>query len=362
MKVMIVDDSIVFRSGISQALSGASGMQVVKTASNGKIAVDFLKQNPDINLITLDLEMPIMNGIEAIKEIRTFNKTVKIIVFSAISESGAEQTLEALSLGADDFVTKVKAEAGTSIESSLELIRQNLLPKLEALTANNPEITSSIESDIIKRKINDIQPKIEQYSSENYLSEMPINPKLIIIGCSTGGPDALRKIFSQIKVMPTVPILIVQHMPPIFTDKLAKTLSGVSMVRVKEAEEGEYIKAGVAYIAPGDFHMSLDVSGNLKMDQNEKECFVRPSVNILFESVSKNFTDQVMTIVLTGMGEDGARGCELLKEKKSYLYIQNKETCAVWGMPGAVFSKNLGALSLPIEKIAGLIDSVANRA
>ncbi|PIQ61077.1 MAG: chemotaxis response regulator protein-glutamate methylesterase, partial [Bdellovibrio sp. CG12_big_fil_rev_8_21_14_0_65_39_13] len=213
MKVLVVDDSVVFRMAISQALSEVPGISNPKTVSNGQLAIQHLKNFPDTDLITLDLEMPVMDGIQTIKEIRKFNRKVIIIVFSSLSVKGAEKTLEALTSGANDFVTKQEAGGATSIDASLGMIRELLLPKVSAFSKR--QNSEPIAQETLKTKTED-------------LISMTIKPRLIVIGSSTGGPEALSTIFKGLNVRANIPILIVQHMPPIFTDKLAQMLNNLT--------------------------------------------------------------------------------------------------------------------------------------
>lgn len=360
MKVLVVDDSIVFRSGITQALSKEPGLQVFKAVSNGKIAVDFLKQHPEINIITLDMEMPVMNGLDAIKEIRKFNKTVIIIVFSALTVRGAEHTIDALTHGANDFVSKI--EGTGDIDESVEMIRNELMPKIRAFGAKQGEI---IKPQGAKQTISETialeEPKTAISSIQTVIDDMTIKPKLVCIGSSTGGPDALKVIFESVTVTPKVPILIVQHMPPLFTSKLAQLLNEICPVNVKEAEEGEEIKPGFCYIAPGDYHMTIVKHGNVfrvQLNQNEKVCFVRPAVDVLLESVSKNFKGHVMSIILTGMGRDGTEGAKTLSSVSHDLFIQDKESSTVWGMAGSIDKAQIGAKTLKLIDFSTLINTL----
>jgi len=355
MKIMVVDDSIVYRTAISQALSEVSGYNVFKTCSNGKIAVDFLKQNPDTDLITLDMEMPVMDGMETIKEIRKFNSKVMIIVFSSFTTRGAERTIDALSSGADDFVTKIEGEG--TIESSIGMIRDELVPKIEALKTKRSTSIHRPKSQATDEKTQ--KPKEEQY--KDIVASLSVKPKLVVIGCSTGGPEALTTIFRNITHKPSYPILLVQHMPPLFTKKLAEMLDKVSSVTVKEATGGERLENGVCYIAPGDYHMKLENDLTVSLNQDEKVCFVRPAVDVLFNSVAKNFKSQVLSVILTGMGEDGADGCEKLKEYNAYQFIQDEESSIVWGMPGAVHRRNIGARVLNLEDFGPLLTEIGKR-
>jgi two-component system chemotaxis response regulator CheB len=355
LKILVVDDSIVFRSAITQALQSIPGLDVFRSVVNGKLAIDILKLHPDIDLITLDMEMPILDGLETIKEIRKFNKDVTIIVFSSQTLKGAEKTIEALGAGADDFVAKT---IGTGqVEESLEKIKEDLLPKILAFK----------ERKLKRSKIT------EQSSSENFNAkdiskssvtntEMPIKPKLIVIGVSTGGPEALTCVFKTITEKITVPMLIVQHMPALFTEKLATMLSKLSPVEVREAKQGDKLIPGVCLLAPGDFHMTISKNGEIVLTQNEKVCFVRPSVDVLLDSIAQNYEKQILNIIMTGMGEDGANGTRKLNSKGAYTFIQNRETCIVWGMPGAV-QKAIGdqARNIPLGEIGFLINAVSKR-
>jgi len=352
MKLMIVDDSIVFRSAISQALENVSEIDVFKTASNGKIAVEFLRSYPEIELITLDMEMPIMDGMETIQEIRKFNKDVSIIVFSSTTMKGAEKAIDALHYGADDIVPKV--EGSGSIEDSVEMIKEELVPRILGLfkdKSNRAEVHDHIDNTNFTGEIN----------IDSVVNDMPIKPKLIVMGSSTGGPEALTTIFKGLNHALSVPILLTQHMPPIFTAKLAEMLNKLSDNTVKEAVDGESIHPGHIYIAPGDYHMELTKTLKISLNQKEKVCYVRPSVDVLFESVSRNYGEKVLSIVLTGMGEDGANGCVELTKHDAYQFIQNQKSSIVWGMPGAVHEKNIGAKELDLHQISELINAVSKR-
>jgi len=347
LKVLVVDDSVVFRMAISQALSEVPGISNPKTVSNGQLAIQHLKNFPDTDLITLDLEMPVMDGIQTIKEIRKFNRKVIIIVFSSLSVKGAEKTLEALTSGANDFVTKQEAGGATSIDASLGMIRELLLPKVSAFSKR--QNSEPIAQETLKTKTED-------------LISMTIKPRLIVIGSSTGGPEALSTIFKGLNVRANIPILIVQHMPPIFTDKLAQMLNNLTpYAEVREAKVGDELAPGVAYIAPGDFHMTLEQGGMIKLNQDPKVCFVRPSVNVLLESVAKNFKEQLACFILTGMGDDGAEGCKKLPAAKTYQFVQSKDTSVVWGMPGATLQAIPSAKILHLNDVSSILNNIFNR-
>jgi two-component system chemotaxis response regulator CheB len=341
LKILVVDDSIVFRSAITQALQTVPELNVFKSVVNGKLALDILRLHPDVDLITLDMEMPILDGLETIKEIRKTNKDVTIIVFSSQTVKGAEKTIEALNAGADDFLAKTEG---------MDSIKTELLPKVIAFKDRKIK-----RSAIVERKISHSAVAVTN-------TDMPIKPKLILIGSSTGGPEALTTLFKSITEKVSVPMLLVQHMPAMFTEKLAAALTKLSPVQVREAKTGDKLLPGVCLIAPGDFHMTLNKDGDIVLNQNEKNCFVRPSVNVLLDSVAQNYDKQILSIIMTGMGDDGAHGTKKIADKGAYIYIQDKESSIVWGMPGAV-QKVVGdqARVIPLAQIGALINTVSKR-
>jgi two-component system chemotaxis response regulator CheB len=301
LKILVVDDSTVFRNAITEVLQTVPELNVFKSVVNGKLALDILRLHPDVDLITLDMEMPVMDGLTTIKEIRKVNLDVTIILFSSKTVKGTELIIEALNAGADDFVTKPEGMDG---------IKEELLPKVLAFRTHKNKRSKIVE--------NKATAKTEIALIKSII---PIKPKLIVIGSSTGGPEALTAVFKSITEKVSIPILLVQHMPAMFTEKLALVLTKYSPVVVREAKNGDSLEAGVCLVAPGDFHMTLNKDGKIHLDQNEKNCFVRPSVNVLLESVANNFDHQVLNIIMTGMGEDGAVGSKKLSDKGAYTYI-----------------------------------------
>jgi len=367
LKVVIVDDSVVFRMALKQALSSIEGLEVVSALSNGKLAVDYLTTNSDVDLITLDMEMPVLDGMSTIKEIRKFNKTIPIIVFSSLTTKGAEKTIEALNHGANDFVTKEEVGGAKSIDRSIDMIKQGLLPKIQALY-NERQRVSKQNVPPVKESPSQVPSAVEStnYSSLiegerriNVIPDFVTKPKLIVMASSTGGPEALTQVFRALNEGPrNVPILLVQHMPPLFTAKLAEMLSRVSPgYEVMEAKGGESLLPGVCYIAPGDYHMRINSKLELSLDQEEKNCFVRPSANILFDSVAKNYDQQVASFVLTGMGEDGGTGVVELSKKGSYNFYQSQRTCTVFGMPSAVQRSGTGH-EIDLREISKVINTI----
>lgn len=340
MKILIVDDSVVFRMAIKQALESVAGVEIVGALSNGQLAVDFLKEGNEVDLVTLDLEMPVLDGIGSLKEIRKFNKEVSVVVFSSVTTKGAEKTIEALNCGADDFVTKESTGGASSIDRSLEMIKENLLPLIEALKNKKRrriETKTVSQTPVVKKKVT-------------------VKPNLIVMASSTGGPEALRKVFGDLQKGNNAPILLVQHMPPVFTKKLAEVLTRICPgYEVVEAEAGMELKPSTCYIAPGDFHMVLTAENRIDLNQKEKVCYVRPAANCLFESVASHYKGRVLSIVLTGMGEDGADGVLKLAQAGSENFYQDEASSTVFGMPKAV--KNTGvAHEVELLNVAELIN------
>jgi two-component system chemotaxis response regulator CheB len=341
MKILIIDDSIVFRTAIKTALLNSPAVSEVDVASNGKIGCEKL-QYTKFDGVTLDLEMPVMDGIETIKKIRSFNKEIPIIIFSAQNINAANKTMKALEMGANDFVQKL--QNSTDVQENLKMIQKDVVPKLEALISGQKS-TETLGSSQINHNVN----LLNQFRAD-----------LLCFGSSTGGPDFLMKVFSGLKKL-RVPLLMVQHMPPVFTTQLARTLDGISENKVVEAKHGDILEPGVCYIAPGDYHMSLVKEGEkyqLALDQSEKVCFVRPAVDVLFSSVAKCFSGKVGAFVFTGMGQDGANGCLELKKKQSAVFIQDESSSVVWGMPRAVYMAKAYDDILTPEKIIDAINKL----
>lgn len=340
MNIIIVDDSIVYRSGIKQALADHADINVVGTASNGKYCLSLLNEH-DVDVITLDLEMPTMDGLETIKEIRKINKDVAIIVFSALSLEGASKTLEALNTGANDFATKV-TEA-KNVNDGVEEIKKELLPKILQFQRRHNFRNRPVESKV--EPINTGALKQKALSYREFEQKLKYPPSVIVIGSSTGGPNALKELFTELDIESKIPMFVVQHMPPVFTLQLSKSLNAICKgYEVVEAKDGEVVRSGVCYLAPGDYHMLVVKVGDnlkIKLNQEEKVCSVRPSVDVLFDSIAKHYKQNVVAGILTGMGEDGLVGCQKLNAVGATIVTQSEETCVVYGMPQAVDTANL---------------------
>lgn len=338
IKVMIVDDSMVIRRILADTIAEDSAIEVAGKAANGKIALHKIESiDPDI--VTLDMEMPEMDGLETLTELRKRYPKLPVIMFSTLTQQGAVATLDALHRGASDYVTK-PANVG-SVTAAMESVRNELVPKIKALCPHlaPPSAPPPSPRPIARPTASGKQNRID----------------LVAIGVSTGGPNALSTVLPALPSDFPVPIVIVQHMPPIFTKHLADRLNVESAIEVREAVDGDCIAPGLALIAPGDYHMELrregvDVKVVLNQDLPENSC--RPAVDPLFRNVADMYADNVLATVLTGMGRDGALGCEAISKRGGTIIAQDKATSVVWGMPGAVVQAGLAGSVLPLEDIA----------
>ncbi len=332
IKVLIVDDSILFRSQIQLALSSCPQIEVVAVASNGKIGVDMMACR-EIDACILDIEMPVMTGIEALRELKSRGIKTKVIMFSAQSKAGAEKTLEAMSLGAVDFVPKPLPDE-TKLAPA-DKIREALLPKLLSLF-----YPQSVQA---PKKATGHPPIIW----ESFF------PRVLVIASSTGGPIALETFFAGLTAPVPFPILITQHMPPVFTASLAERLGKVCGKVGREGVNGEELKADHIYVAPGGFHMQIVVVNEkptIHVFEAEQRNFVKPCADYLFESAAAIFGRSTAAIVFTGMGRDGATGAAEIKKNGGAVLIQSAESCIVFGMPGAVHADgNFDYIGTPSE-------------
>lgn len=341
IKVMAVDDSVLFRSQVQKAFEGCSSVEITTTAANGKIALEKLKTQ-DIELIILDLEMPEMDGIETIKEITQRGLKQKIILFSSVTTYGAEKTLQALRLGAHDFVPKPVADG--SPVSPAEKIKESLFSKIISLCRPSKSVSEIIE------------PRLVSSQLESFV------PDVVVIASSTGGPNALYDIFKRLTGPLSFPVLITQHMPPIFTTSLAARLGDLSGKICHEGRDGEIIQSNQIYLAPGDFHMSLVGNSNearIKLDKGPLRNYVRPCADYLFESAAKIYGKNTLGIVLTGMGKDGLDGARAIKAQSGPVIIQDQASCVVFGMPGAIYENKLYDLMSSPEEIAFKIETLS---
>jgi len=349
IKVLIVDDSAVIRKVLGDLMREDPEIEVVGTASNGKIALAQLEQlKPDV--VTLDVEMPEMNGLETVKAMRGSGATLPIIMCSSLTASGASTTLDALALGASDYVTKPSSHG----VNTREVVGDDLLKKVKGLAVSHVNT-----ADTNPRSIRGASPAPQPIS----LTAPSTNAiDAIAIGVSTGGPNALLEIVPRLPSNLNVPILMVQHMPPIFTKLLAERLDSLTKLTVVEAEQGQEIRPGTIYIAPGGFHMEVKrILGQTKihLTENPPENSCRPAVDVLFRSVASVYGSKALAVMLTGMGEDGLRGCKAIKAAGGTIIAQDRESSVVWGMPGAVVEAGLASSTVPLTGVADAIIGVA---
>ena len=353
IRVLVVDDSVVIRRLVSHALEAHPIIEVVGVASNGITALDRIRQlKPDV--VTLDIEMPEMDGLEALREIRKGFPEVRVVMFSTLTERGAAVTFEALALGADDYVTKASNEG--SLDQSMERLRKELIPKLKQFFLLASDLEPAVR--LPQRPAISAMPAAASVGAHTKPAYSRTIPDAVGIGVSTGGPAALAKVMPEFPADFPLPVLIVQHMPPLFTRLLAERLNTASRLKVKEAADGEIVQGGTAYIAPGDFHMRVRRAGTqhrIVLDQGAPENSCRPAVDVLFESMSQAYGGAVTAAILTGMGCDGARGAGLLRAKGAHIIAQDEPSSVVWGMPGAVVEHGLADSVLPLERITAAI-------
>jgi two-component system chemotaxis response regulator CheB len=345
--VLVVDDSAVIRRLVCLALEEDPAIEVVGVAANGVAALDRVAQtNPDV--ITLDIEMPEMDGLEMLRRLRREDRNTRVVMFSNVTRRGALATLEALALGADDYVTKPSGAA--SLDVSMANLRQQLIPKIRQFFQFAPPCETPFPT--APTAIRAPAPLL-----------FPVNrafglARVVAIGVSTGGPMALGAILPQFPEGFRLPVFIVQHMPPLFTRLLAEHLNTLTRLSVKEAVAGERPEPGRVYIAPGAYHMRVaggPAGAAIVVDQGGLENSCRPSVDVLFNSLAETYGGAVVAAVLTGMGQDGLRGAQRLKAQGAYILAQDEATSVVWGMPGAVVRGGVADKVLPLDQVVPAI-------
>lgn len=351
IRVLVVDDSTVVRRLVTSALAGDPAFEVAAVAANGRIALSKIPQvNPDV--VTLDIEMPELDGLATLAEIRKTYPKLPVIMFSTLTEKGAVATLNALALGATDYVTK-PANVG-SVTAAIQKVQGDLIPKVKALCKWD---VSTVCQSTPRLGFNAVR------AAAPLAQTRPANKvDVIAIGVSTGGPNALTQVFASLPGNLPVPIVVVQHMPPVFTRYLAERLSAASPLKVFEARSGQVLRPGCAWMAPGDFHLAIARSGDgvvTRLHQGPPENSCRPAADVLFRSVAEAYGPSALAVVLTGMGYDGLRGCESIRAAGGRIVVQDEASSVVWGMPGAVAKAGLADEVLPLGQIAGRLAILA---
>lgn len=355
IRVLVVDDAVVIRRLLTDVLSADPEIEVVGVAPNGRIALAKLPQlAPDI--VTLDVEMPEMNGLDTIVELRKNYPRLPVIMFSTLTVRGATTTLEALSLGATDYSTK-PANVG-SVALAQQQVRDELIPKIKALVGRRGGVPGRAPGTPFGSGGAAAMGRGARGSGvapARPVGRLPTTPEVLAIGVSTGGPNALAELLPQLPAGFPVPIVVVQHMPPMFTRFLAERLDGRCRLRVVEAQEGMVLEPGRVYIAPGDWHMMVarrPTGVYITTHQGPPENSCRPAVDVLFRSCAAVFGGATLAVVLTGMGQDGLRGCQALAELGAQILAQDEQTSVVWGMPGFVAEAGLAEKVLPLGQLA----------
>ena len=358
IRVLVVDDSVVVRKIVTDSLTVDPEIDVVGVAANGKIALAKIPQlNPDI--LTLDIEMPEMDGLQALAGIRKLYPTLPVIMFSTLTERGGVKTLEALSLGATDYVTK-PANVG-SVSIAMQRVREQLVPKIKTFCSEKAGL--KLPPKAKPEPLAKSEPTVKKTFTPRVAPSFNTKIDIVAIGVSTGGPNALADLFPVFPKDFPVPIVIVQHMPPFFTKLLAERLSSKSNLDVVEGAAGQVLKPGQAWIAPGDFHMVLEKNGTgfkIQTNQGPPENSCRPAVDVLFRSVAGLFGPRALSVILTGMGQDGLIGCEHIKDAGGRVIVQDENTSVVWGMPGFVAKAGLAEKVLPLNQIGQEIINIVN--
>lgn len=357
ISVLVVDDSVVVRRLVTLALEGHEDIDVVGVAANGQIALTKIEQlKPDV--VTMDIEMPVMDGIATVRALRKAGHRMPVIMFSTLTERGAAATLDALAAGATDYVTKPSGHG--SVTEAVTRVSRDLVPRIVALAGSrrsapaapkrttSPRAAAPRPSQVVK-----ILPPAERGAV-----------RAVMIGSSTGGPEALSHVLRGLTAPLPVPVVVVQHMPPVFTRQLAARLDRIGPSTVVEAEGGELLKAGTVYIAPGDQHLEVVRSGTTvrtRLHQGPPVNYCRPSVDVLFDSAAAAFGGDQLAVVLTGMGSDGRGGVEKILAAGGRVVVQDEETSVVWGMPGAVATGPGAHAVLPLDEVAPAVVRAVTR-
>lgn len=346
VRVLVVDDSAVMRRLLSEAIASEPSLELAGTAGNGRSALAMIDRlQPDI--VTLDIEMPFLNGFETLKEIRAKYPKLPVIMCSSLTSRGATATIECLSFGASDYVTK--PERVSNLDMGIQVLKDTLITKVLALCTKGNGASRSV--------------KTAPHTGTAYAQPTAGSIDIVAIGCSTGGPKALAEILPFLPADFPLPVVIVQHMPAEFTRALSERLTGICQLPVYEACEGAELAPATMWIARGDYHMTVVRQGTrvmLSTPQTDPENFCRPAVDVLFRSLADVYGGRVLAAVLTGMGQDGLRGCTRLAELGAQVIVQDEASSVVWGMPGFVARAGLAQAILPLNQIASEISLRVN--
>ena len=350
IRILVVDDSVVVRRLLTRVLSSDPEIEVVGSAPTGSIALAKVPQlNPD--LITLDLDMPDRDGPNTLAELRKTYPRLPVIAFTLVNHQSPAEAVEMMTLGACDYLTRAVNIHDADVATSI--IRDELIPKIKMYGPSQPGERSR-QGDHSQTFLKTIRPPVK---SKNVIAKQRLD--VLAIGVSTGGPNALVHLLSGFGSDFPVPILIVQHMPPAFTSLLAERLDKSCRIPVSLAASNQVLEPGRVWIAPGDFHMLVrrqqdQVCIQINQDAPENSC--RPSVDVLFRSVAEVYGARALAVVLTGMGQDGLRGCEQIHDAGGQIFVQDEASSVVWGMPGFVANAGLADKILPLQQLGSEIE------
>lgn len=359
-RVMVVDDSAVIRGLLTRALEKDSLIKVVASVGNGEAAIKALDRY-DIEVIILDIEMPVMDGLTALPKLLAAQPGVQVIMASTLTRKNAEVSLRALQAGAADYLPK---PSSTSELTGADAFQRELVEKVKALAKaarpSRPAVSRAVDSAAPRVPAAGLYPK----RTITLRKASAALPRIIAIGSSTGGPQALLEVLREMAASIKLPILITQHMPATFTTLLAEHIERATGVPCAEGKDGEPINPGRIYLAPGNFHMIAERVGTgsvIRLNQDPPENFCRPAVDPMLRSMAKIYGSSLLTIILTGMGSDGQKGATEVVQAGGTVIAQDEATSVVWGMPGAVATSGLCSAVLPIKEIGPSVRKLVMR-
>jgi len=357
IKVLVVDDSAVIRGMVKRMVEGENDIDVVSSASNGEQAISKLKETP-VDVIVLDIEMPVMDGLTALPKLLEVDPGARILMSSTLTLANAEVSIRALELGATDYIPKPTSVGamGTASDFKSELINKIRIIGRARLTRRNLRAQPQPVAGRSAPPSAAASPRKSLLSVDFTLrpATSKIRPEIIAIGSSTGGPKALFDVLKNIRSDVTVPIIVTQHMPPNFTAILARHIQEACGRPCTEGKDGESLMPGRIYVAPGGYHMTVDGNGTqkvLRINEDPPENFCRPAVDPMFRSVANIFGNRALAVILTGMGNDGAKGGKVIVDAGGTVIAQDENTSVVWGMPGAAAAAGICSAVLPLDQI-----------
>lgn len=354
LTVIVVDDSALMRKIISDMINEENDMEVISIARNGEELIEKLKTlNPDV--VTLDVEMPKMDGVTALKKLRESKKDVKVIMLSSLTSSSSNLTLECLELGAADFVQKPSG----SISLDINKVKEELVAKIRVVSQIKKPMILSDKRTLISKKYTNSLSDVSSIKSTRHTIGKRFDA--VVIGASTGGPKALYNVITELPGDLGVPVFVVQHMPKGFTKAFADRLNNNSKLKVVEAVHNQIIEKNTVYVAPGGYHMEVSGDGKIKLNEEPAIWGVRPAVDKLFISASKVYKGNLLSVVLTGMGRDGADGTSVVKLGGGYTISEDESTCTIYGMPKAAYATGKVDEVLPLYDICRKITQLVGK-